>query len=62
MVKGRMERNKGRGRPRVILLDDIKVSEKTYEKIVVWTENAGETWCLEPALEKNTNDHGVPLF
>ena len=49
---------KGRGKPHIMMLDDI-VAHETYENIRRKAENIGETGCLEPALEQNTNDNVV---
>ena len=61
VIERRMEGMRGRGKPRIMTLDDI-VAHETYEKIKRGAMDR-ECWrkcrmgkCLEPALEQNTND------
>ena len=51
-----MEGKRGRGKLRIMLLDDIKTN-KTHEMIKLWIEKVGEIGCLEPALEQSNNDY-----
>ena len=57
VIEGRMEGKRGRVKPRIMMLDDIKADE-TYAKIKrrAMDRECGETRCLEPALKQNTND------
>ncbi len=60
VIEGRMEGKKRRGKPRIIMLDDIKAGELNLKiKREPWIENVEETGCLEPAFKQNTNydDH-----
>ena len=45
MIEERMEVKKIRGRPRIILLDDI-IAYKTWSSVELRTENVWETGCL----------------
>ena len=49
-IEGRIE---GKGKPNIMLLDDIK-GDETYEKIK--RRAMDRKFCLEPGLKQNTND------
>ena len=55
-----MEGKRGRVKPRIMMLDDIKADE-TCEKIKrrAMDREFGETGCLEPAFKQNTNDDEI---
>ena len=51
VIEGRTEVKRGRGKLRIMMLDDIKADE-TYEKIKHKMENVGENGCLESAFKR----------
>ena len=53
VIKERIEGERGRGKPRMMTLDDIKADETDKKNYVKpWIENVGEAVCTDPSFKQ----------